>query len=199
MILANGTLKRGDRIVMCGFGGPVVTRVRDLLTPRPLRELRVKADYLHHQETDRPPWLHLGCTSAAPRLGSPLGLGLTSAPLGHQEIDGAAGIKICANHLENVVAGSACLVPFKDVPYDLEALKQDATGSSSFLSSSRVFFSVGAQGGRDGRACRQSRPRHCGGTEVQIGTKSFLGDLNELRPRRRHVHGTSTTCPRRVG
>ena len=52
MILANGTLKRGDRIVMCGFGGPVVTRVRDLLTPRPLRELRVKADYLHHQETD---------------------------------------------------------------------------------------------------------------------------------------------------
>ena len=25
VILANGTLKRGDRIVMCGFGGPVVT------------------------------------------------------------------------------------------------------------------------------------------------------------------------------
>ena len=65
---------------MCGFGGPVVTRVRELLTPKPLRELRVKTDYLHHQT-----------------------------------IDGAAGIKICANHLENVVAGSACLVPFKDV------------------------------------------------------------------------------------
>mmetsp|Transcript_10865 Transcript_10865/g.34458 ORF Transcript_10865/g.34458 Transcript_10865/m.34458 type:complete len:691 (+) Transcript_10865:290-2362(+) len=98
VILANGTLKRGDRIVMCGFGGPVVTRVRDLLTPRPLRELRVKADYLHHQE-----------------------------------IDGAAGIKICANHLENVVAGSACLVPFKDVPYDLEVLKEDAMGDLNKL------------------------------------------------------------------
>ena len=52
VILANGTLKRGDRIVMCGFGGPVVTRVRELLTPKPLRELRVKTDYLHHQTID---------------------------------------------------------------------------------------------------------------------------------------------------
>ena len=43
VILANGTLKRGDCIVMCGFGGPVVTRVR---------ELRVKTDYLHHQTID---------------------------------------------------------------------------------------------------------------------------------------------------
>ena len=31
-----------NRIIMCGFDGPVVTRVRDLLTPHPLRELRVK-------------------------------------------------------------------------------------------------------------------------------------------------------------
>ena len=52
VILANGTLKRGDRIVMCGFSGPVVTRVRELLTPRPLREIRVKTDYLHHDKID---------------------------------------------------------------------------------------------------------------------------------------------------
>ena len=90
VILANGTLKRGDRIVMCGFGGPVVTRVRELLTPRPLREMRVKAEYLHHQS-----------------------------------VDGAMGIKISANHLESVVAGSACLVPHADIPYDLECLKED--------------------------------------------------------------------------
>ena len=75
VILANGTLKRGDRIVMCGFGGAVVTRVRELLTPKPLREIRVKTDYLHHQS-----------------------------------VDGAAGIKICANRLDSVVAGSACMV-----------------------------------------------------------------------------------------
>ena len=58
-----------------------MTRVRELLTPKPLRELRIKADYLHHQT-----------------------------------IDGAAGIKICANNLEGVVAGSACMVPYDD-PY----------------------------------------------------------------------------------
>jgi translation initiation factor 5B len=96
--LANGTLKRGDQIVMCGFSGPVVTRVRELLTPRPLREMRVKTDYLHHES-----------------------------------IDGAMGIKICANNLEGVVAGSACLVPYKDVPYDLEVLKEDVMSDLSQL------------------------------------------------------------------
>ena len=53
VLVQNGTLKRGDRIVMGGFGGPVVTRVRELLTPRPLREIRVKTDYLHHQSVDQ--------------------------------------------------------------------------------------------------------------------------------------------------
>lgn len=35
------------------------------------------------------------------------------------------GIKICANNLEVVVAGSACMVPYSDVPYDLEVLKEE--------------------------------------------------------------------------
>jgi len=98
VILAQGTLRRGDRIVMCGFSGPVVTRVRELLTPKPLREIRIKTDYLHHQQ-----------------------------------VDGAMGIKICANNLEGVVAGSACMVPYADVPYDLEVLKEDIMGDLRHL------------------------------------------------------------------
>ena len=75
-----------------------MTRVRELLTPKPLREIRIKTDYLHHQQ-----------------------------------VDGAMGIKICANNLEGVVAGSACMVPYADVPYDLEVLKEDIMGDLRHL------------------------------------------------------------------
>jgi len=47
-VLVNGLLKVGDTIVISGMNGPIVTNIRALLTPQPMKELRVKGDYIHH-------------------------------------------------------------------------------------------------------------------------------------------------------
>lgn len=51
-VLINGTLQKGDRIVVCTNKGPVTTSIRYLLTPCPMKELKVKGQgvYKHHEE-----------------------------------------------------------------------------------------------------------------------------------------------------
>ncbi|GFT24059.1 eukaryotic translation initiation factor 5B [Nephila pilipes] len=52
VILVNGCLQEGDTIVLAGHEGPIVTQIRSLLMPRPLKELRVKNSYIEYKNVD---------------------------------------------------------------------------------------------------------------------------------------------------
>ena len=43
-------ISRALQMVICGLQGPIVTNVRSILTPHPLKELRVKNTYITHKE-----------------------------------------------------------------------------------------------------------------------------------------------------
>lgn len=72
VILYDGVLREGDVIVVGGRSGPIVTKVRAILVPKPLDEIR--------DPTEKFKAL--------------------------REVPAAAGVKIVASNLENVIAGS---------------------------------------------------------------------------------------------
>ena len=52
VILVNGRIKEGDTVVVCGLQGAIVTQVRAVLTPHPMKEMRVKGSYQHHKQIE---------------------------------------------------------------------------------------------------------------------------------------------------
>lgn len=50
-ILVNGELKRNDQVVLASLNGPVVTRIKELLTPQEAREIRERgtSNYKHNE------------------------------------------------------------------------------------------------------------------------------------------------------
>uniref|UniRef100_A0AC35UA00 Tr-type G domain-containing protein n=1 Tax=Rhabditophanes sp. KR3021 TaxID=114890 RepID=A0AC35UA00_9BILA len=50
VVLLNGTLKRNDILVLTGTDGPIVTPVKDLLMPQPMKDNRVKNEYTNYKK-----------------------------------------------------------------------------------------------------------------------------------------------------
>lgn len=50
IILTGGTIHEGDTIMVVGLDGPITSTIRALLTPHPMKEMRVKGQYVHHKE-----------------------------------------------------------------------------------------------------------------------------------------------------
>lgn len=50
VILINGYLREGETMIVAGTEGPIVTQIRSLLMPQPLKELRVKNMYKEYKE-----------------------------------------------------------------------------------------------------------------------------------------------------
>uniref|UniRef100_A0A1L8DRV3 Eukaryotic translation initiation factor 5B n=2 Tax=Nyssomyia neivai TaxID=330878 RepID=A0A1L8DRV3_9DIPT len=49
-ILINGKLREGQTMILAGTEGPIVTQIRSLLMPQPMKELRVKNAYMEYKE-----------------------------------------------------------------------------------------------------------------------------------------------------
>jgi translation initiation factor 5B len=49
VILVNGTIKQGDKIIIGGLYGPIRTTIKILMTPHPMKEMRVKSEYEQHE------------------------------------------------------------------------------------------------------------------------------------------------------
>ncbi|KAL6500664.1 hypothetical protein OROHE_025461 [Orobanche hederae] len=114
VVLVNGVLHEGDQIIVCGMQGPVVTSIRALLTPHPMRELRVKLlNYYYWKKS-------LGSLDQLMFL-------VKGTYVHHKEIKAAQCIKIAAQGLEHAIAGTSLYVvgPNDDVKDIKESAMDD--------------------------------------------------------------------------
>lgn len=105
-ILVNGMLREGDTVIIAGTDGPIVTQIRSLLMPQPLKELRVKVI--------SPSYIFLILRTIKYLLFLTyiyskilcIFLIFQNAYIEYREVKAAQGVKIAAKDLEKAIAGT---------------------------------------------------------------------------------------------
>lgn len=110
-ILVNGMLKEGDTVIIAGTDGPIVTQIRSLLMPQPLKELRVKVifqSYVLYIENNGIllPSLLITYFTLRCNIYRQVYFLFQNAYIEHREVKAAQGVKIAAKDLEKAIAGT---------------------------------------------------------------------------------------------
>ena len=96
VILSDGIIHEGDQIVVCGYDGPIVTTIRALLTPKPMKEIRVGADYVHHKEIRAAMGIKIAANNLEHAVAG------TNLFVAHNEEEVAKYSKLVMNDIENL-------------------------------------------------------------------------------------------------
>ena len=126
VILSDGALTVGDKIILAGLNGPITTDIRTLLTPQPMKELRVKNEYISHHS-----------------IKASMGIKIVSNGL-EEVIAGSPIIRINKNDTEKMIE-SKSLEVMKDVNQILNKNNFTDNGvyvKSSTLGSLEAFLSL---------------------------------------------------------
>lgn len=94
-ILVNGTLREGDTMIVAGTDGPIVTQIRSLLMPQPMKELRVKVTRIFFRRFLESKIIFFLTLNSL----------FQNAYIEYREIRAAQGVKIAAKDLEKAIAG----------------------------------------------------------------------------------------------
>ncbi|MDG6219818.1 MAG: translation initiation factor IF-2 [Candidatus Thermoplasmatota archaeon] len=137
VIVTKGTLKKGDGIVIATPHGPVVTKVRGIMRPKPLDEIRDPRDRF-----------------------SPV-----------EEVSAAAGIKIVAPDLDNVVSGGPLRSTRGRVLKDVVEEMREAMEVNVELADQGVMIKADAVGSIEGLAYELKA------AEIPIG-KAEIGNIS---------------------
>lgn len=136
VILYDGTLSVGDEIVVAGQSGPIVTKIRSLLIPRPMQEILVEDRFARVKS-----------------------------------VVAAAGIKLTAPNLEEVIAGSPIRVAGESPEAAIEEVRKEMEEVHVRLSQDGLVIKADTIGALEA-ICKELESREISVMKAEVGPVS---------------------------